>query len=95
MLNKLIPADDLHWCDIEKKYVSLSEEEITKIITNCAKQNITNFDDIYKILQWAGMARVGNILLNNFLDNKIEIVGFDEMNEPYFGEKKDEHRENG
>lgn len=67
MLNKLISADDLHWCEEEQKYISLSEEEINKIMLNCIDQNITSLDEIYKMVSWAGLVRVGNLLLNNFL----------------------------
>ena len=90
MLNKLISADDLHWCEEENKYISLSEEEINKIMENCISQNITEFEDIYKMVQWAGVVRVGNLLLNNFLNNTIKVIRFDENNEPCFGEKKDD-----
>lgn len=88
MINKIIPADDLHWCEDEQKYVSLSNEDVDNIIIACAKQNITEFDEIYKIIQWAGLVKVGGILLNNFMDGRIKILGFDESNEPYFGENK-------
>jgi hypothetical protein len=92
MLNKIISADDLHWCEEEKKYVSLSEDELEKIMMNCIEQDITELEDIYKMIQWAGLVRVGNLLLNNFLNNTIKVVKFDENNEPCFGEKIDEFK---
>ena len=85
-INKLIAADDLHWHEEEKRYVSLSEEEINNIILVCIEQNIKSEEDIYKIVQWAGQVRIGNILLNNFLNNRIIISSFDE-NEPCFTPK--------
>lgn len=85
MINKIIAADDLHWCEEEKKYVSLSNEDVEKIIFSCVEQNITDFDDIYKVIQWAGLVRVGEILLKNFMQGKIRITGFDNS-EPNFGE---------
>jgi hypothetical protein len=92
MLNRIISADDLHWCEEEKKYVSLSEDELEKIMMNCIKQDITELEDIYKMIQWAGLVRVGNLLLNNFLNNTIKVVKFDGKNEPCFGEKIDEFK---
>ena len=85
-INKLIAADDLHWCEEEKRYVSLSDEEINNIILVCIEQDITREEDVYKVVQWAGQVRIGNILLNNFLNNRIKISSFDE-NEPYFTPK--------
>jgi len=90
IVNKLIPADDLHWCEIEKKYVSLSKEEINSIIQNCVKQEIHNEEDIIKVVNWACLARTYEIMLNNFMANKVQIVDFFEE-EPVFGEKKYEY----
>jgi hypothetical protein len=87
MINKIIPADDLHWNEEDNKYVSLSNEDVDNIIVACAKQDITEFEDIYKVVQWAGLVKVGEILLRNFLDGRIKILGFDKS-EPYFGENK-------
>lgn len=88
MINKIIAADDLHWCEEEKKYVSLSKEDVDQIISSCIEQDIVEFEDMYKVIQWAGLIRVGEILLKNFIEGKIKINGFDESNEPYFGEIK-------
>jgi hypothetical protein len=88
MINKIIAADDLHWCEEEKKYVSLSKEDVDQIISSCIEQDIVEFEDMYKVIQWAGLVRVGEILLKNFMQGKIEITGFDESNEPLFGEIK-------
>jgi len=91
ILNKLIPADDLHWCEEEKKYTSLSKEDIDSIILACVKQNITELDEIMRVVSWAGCIKIGQILLNNFISDKLSIVGFDN-DEPLFGVKQDELR---
>ena len=85
-INKLIAADDLHWSEEENRYISLSNEEIDKIIEVCVKQDIVDEEKIYKVVKWAGEVRIGNILLNNFLKNSIKITDFD-GNEPYFNSK--------
>jgi len=86
IINKIIPADDLHWSEEDKKYVSLSDEEISSIIVACLSQNINEEKSIYKMVKWAGEIRIGNILLDNFLNERLEITGFEE-DEPLFKPK--------
>lgn len=92
ILNKLIPADDLHWSEEDQKYSSLSKDDIDGIILACIKQEIIDLDEITKIVNWANLVKVGQILLNNFINNNLLIVGFEDE-EPLFGVKKDELRE--
>ena len=86
-LNKLIAADDLNWCDVEKKYVALSKEELDTILTNGVVDGFLNEQDLMKIANWATNAKVGQILLKNYLENKIKVVGFDSVGEPLFSSK--------
>jgi hypothetical protein len=90
IINKIIPADDLHWCEAEKKYTSLSMEDLDSIILRCVSQNITDIDDIMKVTNWAVLVKVGDLLLKNFLDDKIKISGFDNNEEPMFGAKNND-----
>ena len=90
ILNNLIPADDLHWDEEEKRYVSLSKEETEEIILCCISQGIADFDNIVKVVNWYGGLRVGNLLLKNMLSGSIKVVGFDEENEPLFAAKEAE-----
>lgn len=85
ILNKLISADDLYWNEHEKKYVAISEEQIKEIILVCGKQNIYDFEDILKIINWVTLLNFSNLLLKNFLANNLRVVGFDEENSPCFG----------
>lgn len=84
LINNIIPADDLHWCEEEGKYVSLSQEETNKIIMRCIEQGMGSFNDIYKVVSWCGLVRVGDILWRNFLSGNLEITGFDNKKEPIF-----------
>jgi len=86
-LNKLIAADDLNWCEIEKKYVALSKEELDAILTNSVSDGFLDEQDLMKIVNWATNAKVGHLLLKNYLENKIKIAGFDEVGDPLFGSK--------
>jgi hypothetical protein len=89
VINNIIPADDLHWDDIEKKYVSLSTEETQEIIASCLQQGIMDLDTIFKVVSWCGNIRVGQILWKNFMMGSLEISGFD-REEPIFAPKKGE-----
>lgn len=89
VLNNIIPADDLHWCEEESKYVSLSREEIDDIIATCMNQRIDDLEDIFKVISWCGNVRVGQILWKNFLSGGLSISGFDEQGEPKFSPRKD------
>lgn len=93
LINNLIPADDLHWCEDEQKYVSLSEEEIRDVITKCIEQGINDLDDVHKMIQWCGTIRVGQLLWKNFLLGSLEVSGFDKDNEPRFIPNKEKRNE--
>jgi hypothetical protein len=84
IINNLLPADDLHWCKEEQKYVSLSEEETNEIIVRCMEQGMNSLEDVYKFVSWCGSMRVGELLWKNYLSGHLEVVGFDENNEPLF-----------
>lgn len=87
VLNKLIAADDLHWNEHENKYVAISHEQLKEIIFKCVEQGIVETNEIVKMTDWATNIILGNILLKNFLTGSVNLVGFDNLNEPVFGEK--------
>lgn len=89
IINNVIPADDLHWDEQEKKYVSLSENETKEIINACIAQGITELDDVFGIVSWCGAIRVGQILWKNFLLGSVKITGFN-GEEPLFAARKEE-----
>ena len=93
IINKLIPADDLHWSESDEKYNALSDEEVQQIINFCYnKKGIVEEDLITKIVNWASNVQVSNVLLKNFFQNNIEITGFVEtelVDEPLWGEKNE------
>lgn len=84
VLNNMIPADDLFWDEIEKKYVALSKEETESIILSCVKLGFENFEDIYKMVNWCAKIRIGTVLWKNFISGMLEITDFDEEEEPMF-----------
>ena len=87
-LNKLIAADDLNWCEIEQKYVALSKDEIDSALINGVNDGFSSEQDLIKIIDWATNAKVGQILLKNYLEGRIKVMGFDETGDPLFGSKE-------
>lgn len=84
IINKIIAADDLHWCPLENKYTALSMEELDTLLTNSIESDVVEEDDLFQIIKWATNARVGEILLKNFIEGKIKISSIDEFGEPVF-----------
>jgi len=91
IVNSLLPADDLHWCEEDKKYISLSKEEIDEIVSSCWKQGIKELKDVYKVIEWCGRMRVGNLLWKNFVSGAILISFLDENGEPNFTTRKEDN----
>lgn len=61
-LFSVIPADELYYSDIMKKYSLFSDEEMEKMITNCMKAGLDNMDDIVLLIQEVAMDRLLDIL---------------------------------
>ena len=93
VINNIIPADDLHWCEEDGKYVSLSREEMDEIVAACIASGIVHLDDVMKVMQWCGSVRIGQILWKNFLSGGVEISGFDDQGEPKFTPRKERKNE--
>lgn len=94
ILNNLIPADNLYWDDEEKRYVSLSKEQSYEIIEACVQHGINDLQDVCKVVSWCGNIRIAEILKQGFLAGNVEIVGFDENDEPLFKPSKEVENEN-
>lgn len=92
IINNIIPADDLHWCEEEQKYVSLARDEVDEIVAACLNQGISELKDIMKVISWCGNIRIGNVLWKNFLYGSVDITGF-EGEEPRFGPSKEKENE--
>lgn len=78
IINKLIPADDLHWIDGEG-FTLLSSGEITNIIQTCYKHDMPE-DDIFKTVQWCESTRANEILWKNVMSGGIRIHSFEDNN---------------
>lgn len=91
VINTLIPADDLHWCEEEGQYTLLSMGEIDDILKACAEQGMTeeHMEDVMKVVRWCENIRAGQLLWKNFVAGGIGIYDFDDQNEPIFGKYED------
>lgn len=85
IVNNLIAADDLHWNEEEQRYIALSREEIDEILLACIDQEMFSEKDCTRMLNWATHVKIGDILLRNFLTQRVKVVGFDKNDEPLFG----------
>ena len=88
LLNNVIAADDLHWDENEKRYVSLSADEVTEIVARCLEQQVGDLEEIMKVISWCGHVRIGQIIMKNFLSGSVIVTGFDEEDEPLFSPEK-------
>lgn len=75
VVNKLIPADDLHWIDGEG-YVMLSLEEIDDII-RVGENHEMSEDEIFKMVRWCERVRAGQLLYKNVMSGGLRIHDFD------------------
>jgi len=71
-INTLIPADQLHWCEEEKKYSTISKEEAQKIARKC--KGLTEEEKI-AVIMWYQHHKTGVLLWKNFMKGKIVIGG--------------------
>lgn len=91
IINGLIPADDLHWSDEEKKLCALAGEEIDKILEccchNCKIDIDDDFDLVMDIVRWVEKTKVNQLLLKHFLAGNIVISHKNENGELHFMRK--------
>ena len=82
---KLIPADDLHWNEIQQEYVALSDTEIDAIILDCVQNaGISDPEIIHKVLQNFTNMKVGALLFKQYMDGNIAIDHLTELGEVGF-----------
>lgn len=88
VINRLIAADDLHYDPEQRKYVSLSSEEMDEIIKRCQELGITDDEEVKKVVAWCSYVRVGQILQRSFMAGRLRITGFSGI-EPIFTPRGD------
>jgi len=82
-LSEIIQTDDLHWNNTEKRFVSLSEEELDKIVTACVMCGIYEEDQIVNVVRWSEKIRTGHLILKGLLEGRLG-VRLGENDEPFF-----------
>lgn len=81
VLNKLIPADDLHW-STDEGFTLLSIDQLDDIIRVGESQQMDE-DDILKMVRWCESVKAGEVLYKNVISGSIRIHHF-ENDEPVF-----------
>lgn len=76
LINRIIAADDLHYDAEERRFVSLSQEEVQEVVKQCQDNGMTDHAQIKQTVQWCGFVRVGEILYRSFLSGRLKINGF-------------------
>lgn len=88
-MNDLIPADDLYWCEEEKKYVVVSKEEEDKLFRACFGCGLEEKETL-RILKSFTYYKTSEVLFKHFLEGNIGIYSFDETGSPIFEKIKEE-----
>jgi hypothetical protein len=76
LINRLIPADDLHYDKEQRRFFALSPQEARQIAIQCAENGITDPAEVHKVLKWVTFVRIGEILRRSFMSGRVRIVGF-------------------
>ena len=79
-INKLIPADQLHWCEEDGKYSTICKEEAIKIAGKCDQLTL---EEKVAVIMWYQGHKTGALLWDNFMSGKITIKGVKD-GEPLF-----------
>lgn len=76
IINRLIAADDLHYDPRQRRFVSLSDEQVDAITKQCDASGITDQEQVNKVVAWAGSVRVGELVCRAFLAGRLRVTGF-------------------
>jgi len=76
LINRLIPADDLHYDEKRRRFFALSQQECLQIAIQCAENGVTDPAEVHKVLKWVTFVRIGEILRRSFMSGRVRIVGF-------------------
>ena len=89
IVNELIPADDLHWDEDEKKHVAVSRQEEANLIRSCLRCGL-NEDQTLKLVREYCLSKTSVMLFKNFLEGNIDVYSFTSSGEPIFSKPKKE-----
>jgi hypothetical protein len=73
---ELVPPDLLHWDDTEKNFTLLSEEQLTKILTDCIlKLGMSDPEDMMKYVKYFESMRMATIFFDRYFKDEISFTG--------------------
>lgn len=87
-LNRLVPADEMHWDEDSNSYQVLSKLQIDNIIKACMSVGMEDPKNILKVVREYERVRCGELLFEQFFSGRIGICGFDEAGSPIFDPSK-------
>lgn len=90
-MNGLIPADDLHWDEDDKKYVVVSKEEQDKLFKACFGCGLEEKETL-RIFRCFTYYKTSEVLFKHFLEGNIGIYSFDDNGSPIFEKLKHEEQ---
>lgn len=84
VINKLIPADQLHFSKEEGAYFVVCKEEVVEIARKCEEMNGSLTEEQkMAVIMWYQSHKTGTLLWDNFMKGKITIKGV-KNGEPLF-----------
>lgn len=66
--------DDLNWVEKDDKFCLISEEEIDSVIKTCIESDITELDDIEKVIRFVEDKISGKLLVNAIFQQRVKLV---------------------
>lgn len=83
-LNRLVPADEMHWDESSNSYQVLSQTQVDEIIRACMGVGMEDSKSILKVVREYEKVRCGELLFEQFFAGRIGICGFDDSGSPIF-----------
>lgn len=91
----LIPHDNLHWCEYEKRFVALRKKEYESIILEYYKSgnDIEETENLLKLIRWAEELKVGSILFKRLLKGELSVKIDPETKDIMFAARSENEQE--
>jgi len=85
VINRLIPADQLHFCEEDGRYYAISKHEAVEIDRKCEELNgCLTEEQRMAVIMWYQDHKTGTLLWDNFMKGRIMIKGVSKNGEPLF-----------
>jgi hypothetical protein len=89
-INKLIPADDLHWDSDSQRHVVLSQDQVDSLIKACFRFGLKD-REIKSIIEEYNLIKSGELLYRHFIKGNIGVYELDKNGKPIFESPRPGH----